>query len=113
MNRSLLLTMLTVCTCTSVYAAPGQDNWGDAHAKFHWLGAVASGAIASHYIESPALAYGTALLPLLAREEWKRKHGFSHFQPSRNAAHLLGAGIGLYSERCVYRLQSVTCGWEF
>lgn len=94
-------------------AAPGQDNWGDAHAKFHWLMAVGSGAVASHFIDDPLLAYGASLLPLIAREEWKRAHGFSHYQPSRNVAHLLGAGIGLYGERCLYTLRSVTCAWEF
>lgn len=105
--------MVLLLVCTSARATPGQDSWGDPHEKIHWIGAYGLGVLSSAYIDNKALAFGVAEIPLIARELWKEKHGFSHFQPSRNVADTVGAALGIYTEHCLISLKSVSCQVEF
>jgi len=97
-----LLTALTLSAAPAL-AQSTQDRWGDPHEKLHWIAATGFGALSSHYIDNQYLAYGVGLLPMIAREEWKKSQGFSHYQPSRNVAALVGVGLGVAGDHWIIR----------
>ena len=89
------------------------DKWGDPNVKLHFQGEFLVGAAAGYFIDSKPLAFAAAMVPGLAREEWKRRNGYASYKASRLVADSLGAALGVYVGNCVIRDRSITCHMEF
>lgn len=93
--------------------ARAQDRWGDAHAKVHLVGEAGIASLATLAANNdPVVGFWTATAVGLAREEWKRQHGFSNFTVNRLVLNTAGAALGAYTThwiigpgRVVYHLE--------
>lgn len=91
---------MTACCVAAVVAivcqpAEAKDKWGDENVKYHFVGEAGLGLFAGLAIDDPYVAFGVAIVPGLYREQWKRNHGYSSYQPSRIAADFAGAALGV------------------
>lgn len=111
MNKlALILATGLLISAGKSHATTGQDSWGDAHAKIHFIGEALIAQSVLEITDNRALAFGSSLAVGLAREEWKRQHGFSHYTANRLILDAAGAYVG---SRCRVTLEDVRCSWKF
>jgi hypothetical protein len=111
MKRIILCALMALPVAS--HAEPGQDSWGDHNVSLHFAGEAALGSIAGAVIEDKRIAFAAAFAVGLAREQWKREHGYSNYTPNRLIADGVGAALGVYVGSCVLTGRAITCHMQF
>lgn len=94
-------------------SAHAADAWGQENVKYHLVGEAAIAGIVTAATDSRLAGIGAALAVGMAREEWKRRHGFDSYSSSRIAADVAGALIGAQLGHCAVNMRTVSCMWSF
>lgn len=81
------------------------DAWGDKHCIEHGAGEFAAGVVTSYFIENKPAAVAVALIPGLYRENWKARHGYDSYSPSRLTWDIAGALAGVYTGNWIFTRQ--------
>lgn len=108
-----LAACVLLAAASAAHACPKGDCWGEEHVSLHLGGEFVLGAAAGLATDNKPAAFAAAFAVGLAREQWKREHGFANYQPSRLVADAAGAALGVYVGRCVLMQRSITCAVEF